>query len=265
MSSLVETLTGMIASGPMLAAIAVAALAGLLSFASPCVLPLLPGYVGYLGGLAGTAPTTTGQRAGTARAVAAGPDSLRVLWGMTLFVLGFTAVFVLLGVVFAAAGARFHGYVDVVMRLMGVVIILMGVAFLGHLPFLQRDTRIRMSPRFGLWGAPLLGATFGLGWSPCIGPTLAAVLALSFGGADPARGAILTLAYCLGLGIPFILLGVGFSRSTRTLSFLRRHRRAISRFGGAVLIVVGLLLVTGLWGGVTAVLQGWVAGFTTVL
>lgn len=261
MSDVVDTLTATVASGPMLAAVGVALLAGMVSFASPCVLPLVPGYVGYLGGLAGA---TAGRRARGGATTATRPDT-RVLWGMILFVLGFTAVFVLLGVVFAAAGAALHRYLPALMRLLGVVIILMGVAFLGHLPFLQRDTRITMSPRFGLWGAPLLGATFALGWSPCIGPTLAAVLALSFGGADPARGAILALAYCLGLGLPFILLAVGFARSTRTLAFLRRHRRAISRFGGIVLIAVGLLLVTGLWGHVTAILQGWIAGFTTVL
>lgn len=258
MSDLADSFTSAVASGPMLAAIAVAVVAGLISFVSPCVLPLVPGYVGYLGGMAGTA--TQGGRSRSAK-----PDTARVLWGMILFVAGFTAVFVLLGVVFAAAGARFHAYVDIVMRVMGVVIIVMGVAFLGHLPFLQKDTRITMSPRFGLWGAPLLGATFGLGWSPCIGPTLAAVLALSFGGADPARGAVLALAYCIGLGLPFIALAVAFTRSTRALDFLRRHRRAISRFGGIVLIVVGFLLVTGLWGTITNLIQGWIAAFTTVV
>ncbi len=184
---------------------------------------------------------------------------------MILFVLGFTAVFVLLGIVFAAAGAALARWADIIMRVLGVVVILMGVAFIGHIPFLQKDTRITTTPRFGLWGAPLLGATFALGWSPCIGPTLAAVLTLSFGGADPARGAILALAYCLGLGIPFIVIALAFTRSTRGLAFLKRHRRAITRAGGVVLVVVGTLLVTGLWGSLTAQLQGWIAGFVTVV
>lgn len=253
MSDVVEFFTSTVLSGPMVAAIAVALVAGVASFASPCVLPLVPGYVGYLGGMAGS-----GARSQK-------PDTARVLWGTVLFVLGFTAVFVLLGIVFAAAGAAFARYADIVMRVLGVLVIVMGLAFVGHIPFLQKDTRITMSPRFGLWGAPLLGVTFGLGWSPCIGPTLAAVLTLSFGGADPARGAFLALAYCLGLGVPFVVLALAFTRSTRALDFMRRHRAAITRTGGVVLIAVGVLLVTGLWGEITGWMQGWIASFTTVV
>ncbi|NCD16905.1 MAG: cytochrome c biogenesis protein CcdA [Actinobacteria bacterium] len=241
----------------MIVAIGVALLAGVASFVSPCVLPLVPGYVGYLGGMAG------GSGRGAARN--ARPDTRRVLWGTVLFVLGFTAVFVLLGIVFAAAGAAFARYADIVMRVLGVLVIVLGLAFVGHIPLLQKDTRITMSPRFGLWGAPLLGVTFGLGWSPCIGPTLAAVLTLSFGGADPARGAVLALAYCLGLGVPFIVLAVAFTRSTRALEVVRRHRRAISQAGGVLLILVGVLLVTGLWGSLTGWMQGWIASYTTVV
>jgi len=254
-SDLVDTFTQAVVSGPMVAAMAVAVVAGVASFASPCVLPLIPGYVGYLGGMAGSTGTKTRSK----------PDTGRVLWGMVLFVLGFTAVFVLLGIVFAAAGAALARHTDLIMRVLGVVVILMGLAFVGHLPFLQKDVRITASPRFGLWGAPILGATFALGWTPCIGPTLAAVLTLSFGGADPVRGAVLALAYCLGLGIPFIVIALAFTRSTRALDFMRRHRKAITRFGGFVLIGVGVLLVTGLWGSLTAELQGWIAGFTTVV
>ncbi|MGM0385244.1 MAG: cytochrome c biogenesis CcdA family protein [Actinomycetota bacterium] len=253
MSDVVDLFTQAVLSGPMVAAIAVALVAGVVSFASPCVLPLVPGYVGYLGGMAG----------GGARN--AKPDAGRVLWGTVLFVLGFTAVFVLLGIVFAAAGAAFARYADIVMRVLGVLVIVMGLAFVGHIPLLQKDTRITMSPRFGLWGAPLLGVTFGLGWSPCIGPTLAAVLTLSFGGADPTRGAVLALAYCLGLGVPFIALALAFTRSTRALDFMRHHRAAITRTGGVVLIAVGVLLVTGLWGDITGWMQGWIASFTTVV
>lgn len=253
MNDVVEFFTSSVLTGPMVVAIGVALLAGVASFVSPCVLPLVPGYVGYLGGMAG----------GGARN--AKPDAGRVLWGTVLFVLGFTAVFVLLGIVFAAAGAAFARHADVVMRVLGVLVIVLGLAFVGHIPLLQKDTRITMSPRFGLWGAPLLGVTFGLGWSPCIGPTLAAVLTLSFGGADPARGAVLALAYCLGLGVPFIVLAVAFTRSTRALEVVRRHRRAISQAGGVLLILVGVLLVTGLWGSLTGWMQGWIASYTTVV
>ncbi|NLI18305.1 MAG: cytochrome c biogenesis protein CcdA [Actinomycetales bacterium] len=254
MSDIADTFAEAVLTGPMIAAVGVALVAGFVSFASPCVLPLIPGYVGYLGGMAGSVPGRAQQ-----------PDTRRVLWGMVLFVLGFTAVFVLLGIVFAAAGAALARWTDVIMRVLGVVVILMGVAFVGHIPFLQKDTRITTSPRFGLWGAPLLGATFALGWSPCIGPTLAAVLTLSFGGADPTRGAILALAYCIGLGIPFIVIALAFTRSTRALAFMKSHRRAITRAGGVVLILVGSLLVTGLWNTLTAELQGWIAGFATVV
>ena len=257
MNDVVEFFTSSVLTGPMVVAIWVQLLAGVASFVSPCVLPLVPGYVGYLGGMAG------GGGRGAARN--ARPDTRRVLWGTVLFVLGFTAVFVLVGIVFAAAGAAFARYADIVMRVLGVLVIVLGLAFVGHIPLLQKDTRITMSPRFGLWGAPLLGVTFGLGWSPCIGPTLAAVLTLSFGGADPARGAVLALAYCLGLGVPFIVLAVAFTRSTRALEVVRRHRRAISQAGGVLLILVGVLLVTGLWGSLTGWMQGWIASSTPVV
>ncbi|TRW44459.1 cytochrome c biogenesis CcdA family protein [Georgenia yuyongxinii] len=236
----------------MLAALPVAALAGLVSFASPCVLPLLPGYVGYLGGMTGA---DGGRRGGQGRLLA----------GVLLFVGGFTAVFVLLGVVFSLAGVALQEYMDVVLRVLGVLVILMGIAFMGGVPFLQRERRVHLTPRQGMWGAPVLGVVFGLGWAPCIGPTLAAVLSLSFGGADPARGAVLALAYCLGLGVPFVVLAMAFARSARTLGFLRRHRRGIQVFGGALLVLLGLALVTGLWGLVANQLQGLVTNFETVV
>lgn len=235
-----------------------------MSFASPCILPLIPGFVGYLSGMS-AADAGPRARTGSAATRRAAPSSGRVVLGSVLFVLGFTAVFVLLGVMFAAAGARLHQWIDPIMRVMGVVVILMGLAFLGHVPFLQREARVHMNPRYGVAGAPLLGATFALGWTPCIGPTLAAVLALSFGGADPGRGALLALAYSLGLGLPFVLVAVAFTRSPRLHQWVRRHRTAISRVGGAVLIVVGLLLVTGVWGTVMNWLQGSIAGFEPVL
>ncbi|WP_345215431.1 cytochrome c biogenesis CcdA family protein [Georgenia halophila] len=246
----------------MLAALPVAAVAGLVSFASPCVLPLLPGYVGYLGGMAGSSGTTG---AGAAAAGSRGRANGRLLTGVLLFVLGFSAVFVLLGVAFSLAGVALQQWMDVVLPVLGVVVILLGLAFVGYVPFLQAERRPHLAPRAGLLGAPLLGVVFGLGWAPCIGPTLAAVLSLSFGGADPARGVALAVAYCLGLGVPFVVLAMLFSRSTRVLTFLSRRRRAIQKLGGGLLVLLGLALVTGLWGTFSRYLQGLISGFETVV
>lgn len=243
-------------NGPMLAALPVAVIAGAISFASPCVLPLLPGYVGYLGGMAGAGEATAGRgRTG----------SERLLAGVLLFVAGFTAAFVLLGVVFSWAGIMLAPWLDTILRVTGVFVILMGLAFMGSVPFLQREGRLHITPRQGVWGAPVLGVVFGLGWAPCMGPTLAAVLTLSFGEADPARGAVLVLAYSLGLGVPFVVLAMLFSRSTRALGFLRRHRLLIQRLGGTLLVLIGVALVTGLWGAFSGYLQGLVANFATVV
>ncbi|WP_341358463.1 cytochrome c biogenesis protein CcdA [Georgenia sp. M64] len=268
MDQIGQVFSDAVLTGPMLAALPVAAIAGFVSFASPCVLPLLPGYVGYLGGMAGatatggpTAPPSTGR----ARRLGRLGGNARLLAGVMLFVAGFTAVFVLLGVVFAWAGILLAPWLDVVMRVLGVFVIVMGLAFLGRLPLLQRERRVHALPRQGLWGAPLLGVVFGLGWAPCMGPTLAAVLTLSFGEADPLRGAVLVLAYSLGLGVPFVVLATLFSRSTRVLGFLRRHRLTIQRLGGALLVLLGIAMVTGLWGLLAGYLQGLVANFQTVV
>ncbi len=252
-----ETFRAAVLSGPMLAAVPVALLAGVVSFASPCVLPLVPGYVGYLGGM-------TGEVAGTDRTATRGGTG-RLLAGVTLFIAGFSAVFVLLGVVFGWAGLALAPWMDVITRVLGVVVIALGLAFMGVMPFLQQERRLHLRPRAGLWGAPLLGIVFGLGWAPCIGPTLSAVLLLSLDGASPVRGGVLALAYCLGLGVPFLLIALAYARSTRAVGFLRRHRVGIMRLGGALLVLVGLALVSGLWGVVTAWVQGLVAGFVTVV
>lgn len=247
--------SALVASGPLIAALGVALLAGLVSFASPCVLPLIPGYVGYLGGVAGSPP---GRKVSE-------PVTGRVALGSLLFVLGFTVVFVAFGVAFAAAGAWLAPYLDVIMRVAGVVVIVLGLGFLGYIPFLQKEAKIHATPKFGLIGAPLLGATFALGWAPCMGPTLAAVLTLALGGANPGRGALLAFVYCLGLGVPFIVLAIVFAKTSRTWGWLSKHRRAISKVGGGLLILVGLLLVTGVWGNLTALMQGWIGSTSTVL
>ncbi|MGQ0577033.1 MAG: cytochrome c biogenesis CcdA family protein [Pseudonocardia sp.] len=254
--------TALAVSGPLLVAAAVAVLAGAVSFASPCVVPLVPGYLAYLAGLVGadTPPATAAE--------AARPRSgrWRVAGAAALFVAGFTVVFgtILVGVVWLSdALVRNEA---VLQRVGGVVMIAMGLAFVGLLPILQNERRVYWVPRAGLWGAPLLGAVFGLGWVPCIGPTLAGVVAVAAGtGGGSLRGVVLTLAYCAGLGLPFVLIALGASRAVRALGWLRRHTRHIQVAGGALLVTVGVLLVTGLWAGMLAQLQVAIAGFAPVL
>lgn len=236
-------------SGSLLAAIPIALLAGLVSFASPCVLPLVPGYFGYLSGMAGTGGT--GKQA----------SRPKLMLGVLLFVLGFSSVFVVLGIVVSAAGAQFQAQMDVIMRVMGVFVILMGLAFMGAMPFMQNTRKLNISPRAGLIGAPILGVAFGLGWSPCMGPTLSAVMTLGLNEGTVVRGAILAVIFCLGLGLPFVAVAVWFERSGKVLGWLRRRRRALQLFGGAMLVILGVLLVTGLWVRLTGVLQGWIDGF----
>ncbi|MFS0703275.1 cytochrome c biogenesis CcdA family protein [Cellulomonas sp. 179-A 9B4 NHS] len=247
-------------SGPVVLAVLVAAIAGVVSFASPCVLPLVPGYLGYLGGLTAQS-VPTGVPAPDADRDRLVPSRRRLVLGVALFVVGFAAVFVTFGVLAGSLGAALLRWQDPITRILGGVVIVMGVAFLGGLPFLQRDLRSHRRPPATLWGAPILGVTFGLGWTPCIGPTLAAVIALSLEGGSPARGALLSGAYALGLGVPFVLVAAGVQRSSRVLDLVRRHRLAISRAGGAFLILIGLALVTGLWSRWTEALQGAIAVF----
>jgi len=265
-----DTFATTVFSGSMLLALPVAALAGLVSFASPCVLPLVPGYVGYVSGMAaanaGSTRGTTAAGAGGASATrVAAPSRGRVLAGVGLFVAGFTLVFVALMFAAGAVGVHLVRWQDVITRVLGVVVILMGFAFMGAVPFLQREHRLHLSPQAGLWGAPLLGVVFGLGWTPCLGPTLVAVQALSLSEASAGRGAVLGVAYCVGLGLPFLLIALGLQSSQRMLGFLRRHRLAIMRLGGALLVLIGLALVTGLWTTLTTSLQGWIGGFVTVV
>jgi cytochrome c-type biogenesis protein len=263
-----ETFSGLVTDGPLLVAAAVAALVGLVSFASPCVLPLVPGYLSYVTGLVGSgvrpaAAVPVPGGGGTATAVRAESDErsprARMVAGAVLFVLGFTLVFVAFGAAFGGLGRLLLEWSDVLNRVFGVVTIVMGLAFLGWLPFLQRTARLSARPVAGLAGAPLLGVVFGLGWTPCLGPTLAAVNSMAYAEATAGRGALLGVAYCLGLGIPFVLVALGARWALGATSFLRRHARTVTRIGGAVLVVVGVLLVTGAWTELMQWLRAWLA------
>ena len=234
-------------SGSLLLALPVAAMAGLVSFFSPCVVPLLPGYLSYATGLSG-ADLAAARRG-------------RMVLGSTLFVLGFSFVFVALGTLSGALGDVLWEHMQVITRALGVVTILVGLAFLGVVPWLQRDVRFHKVPAVGLAAAPLLGVLFGLGWTPCIGPTLAAVQTLALTEGTAARGALLSVAYSLGLGIPFILAGLMFRRMLGAVGWVRRHQVWVTRVGGLMLVAVGLLLVTGVWDQWVAELRGWVGGF----
>ena len=207
-----------------------------------------------VGSSAGSSASGSSTTAGSS--VTSAPGRGRVLVGVGLFVAGFSLVFVVFGVLAGTLGAALVQWSDTLSRVLGVVVILMGLAFLGFVPFLQQDKRLHLAPRAGLWGAPLLGVTFGLGWTPCIGPTLAAIYTLSLDQASAARGAVLAVAFCVGLGLPFLLVALGVERSARALAFLRRHRLAIMRVGGGLLVVLGLALVTGVWGQWAQWLQG---------
>jgi cytochrome c-type biogenesis protein len=218
--------------GPLLVAAGVAALVGLLGFLSPCVLPLVPGYLSYVAGLSGT----EGK-----------PSQRRMVGGALLFVLGFTAVFVCEGIVFGELGSAIRDHTVAIERVLGVVTILMGIVFLGGIPFMQREFRVHSLPRAGLFGAPLLGVVFGLAWAPCLTPTLSAVNVLAYQQGSAGRGAFLQACYCLGLGLPFVLVALGFGWVSGALGFIRRHRGAVSRIGGVLLIGIGVLLVTGEW------------------
>jgi cytochrome c-type biogenesis protein len=261
-----ETFSSLVTDGPLLVAAGVAALVGLISFASPCVLPLVPGYLSYVAGLVGAgAPTTAPAPAGgggTATAVRTADQRSprgRMALGALLFVLGFTAVFVAFGAAFGGLGRLLLEHADVLTRVFGVVTVVVGLGFLGWLPLLQRTKRLTARPVAGLAGAPLLGVVFGLGWTPCLGPTLSAVYSLAFSEATAARGALLSVAYCLGLGVPFVLVALGARWALGATSFLRSHARTVTRVGGAVLVVVGLLLLTGLWTEFMTWLRSWLA------
>lgn len=245
-------------SGGLWIAIPVAMLAGLVSFLSPCVLPLVPGYLGFISGAvaprqpvaAGSEGQTAGQTTATQTAATQKAETStrgRLVLGVLLFILGFTIVFVTYTVLGGTVGVFLLQWGDLVTRILGVFIIAMGFVFLGLFGFAQREFRFQVDSKAGIVGAPLLGVALGIGWAPCMGPTLAAILALSFNAGDPVRAGFLGLAYSLGLGIPFLLVALGFGWATRAIGFLRRHIRVVNVIGGVMLILLGVLMVTGLW------------------
>jgi cytochrome c-type biogenesis protein len=249
----VDGIGQVVANGAIWVAVPIAFAAGIVAFLSPCVLPLAPGYVSYITGLTGAElADAKGRR-------------FQVLAGSLLFVLGFSIVFVSYGVLFGGAGSLLLEYADAITRVLGVVVIIMGLVFVGLIPGLQREYRMHRFPTWGVAGAPVLGILFGLGWTPCIGPTLAAVQTLAFAEASALRGAVLSFVYCLGLGLPFVLLAVAFSRVAGAIGWVRTHYVWVMRVGGGMLIVVGLLLVTGLWTDFTIWLRVQAPGFETVL
>ncbi|MCW2665045.1 MAG: cytochrome c biosis protein transrane region [Frankiales bacterium] len=278
---LADSFVDTVLSGPVLLALPVAAAAGLISFLSPCVLPLVPGYLSYVTGLSG-AELGEAQRPvpasapGAALATAGGvvvatppsPATVRrgrVLLGSTLFVLGFSAVFIAGGALFGGLGARLVEHREVVDRVLGALTVLLGLGFLGLVPGMQRELRFHRLPAAGLAGAPLLGVLFGVGWTPCLGPTLGAVQTLAYTQASAGRGALLTAAYCLGLGVPFLLTGLAMRRALGAFAVVKRHYALVTRIGGGLLVVVGLLLVSGLWARIVLEMQVMISGFETVV
>lgn len=250
-------------TGSLLLALPLAALAGLISFASPCVLPLVPAYLSYVSGMPVAAPAPAEQSGDT---VVTTRQTSRVLVGTLLFIAGFTAVFVSYGALFGGLGSLLLEYQQPITRVLGVVTILVGMAFGGWLPGLDADRRlIDRFPGVGLGAAPVLGVLFAIGWTPCIGPTLAAVQVLAFDQGTAARGAILSVAYCIGLGVPFVLFALAYGRVSRLSGWMRRHMRTVQKVGAVVLVLLGVALVTGLWSEAIAGLQGWVSGFEVLL
>ncbi|GAB3614548.1 cytochrome c biogenesis CcdA family protein [Humibacter ginsengisoli] len=271
-------------SAPLLLTVPVALLAGLISFASPCILPLVPGYLAYIGGFTGqttaaaaVAGAMSGAPAGGSAATspagtapagtrtAERPAQRRLVLGVALFVLGFAAVFVLTGFVFGALGFWMIQWRDLITRIAGLILIVLGLVFVGQFTFLQRTFKPQWRPLTGLAGAPLLGVIFAIGWSPCTGPTLAAITTMSYSSGSAWQGAVLALFYALGLGVPFVLIALGLGWASGAVSFLRRRIRVINIVGGAVLIAIGILMVSGVWNQWIIALTGVIPSFGTAL
>jgi len=239
-----------IGSGQLYLAVPIALLAGLLSFLSPCILPLVPGYLGYVGGVSGNGGKS---------------DRGRLLLGVSLFILGFTLVFVAMNAAFGQLGRVLYVYGDLITRISGVVVIILGLVFIGQFTFLQRSVKPSWLPATGLAGAPLLGIVFGIGWTPCLGPTLITITSLSLDGGSPAVGVLLGAAYSLGLGIPFLLVAIGFGWVTTSVTWVKRHIRVVNIIGGSLLIVIGVLMVTGIWSLFMSWFGAVINGFVTAI
>ena len=275
--SVTGTFVSTVTDGPLLFALPVAAAAGLVSFLSPCVLPLVPGYLSYVTGLTGVDLAAGTAVAAEATAVVHGdvlvrtqapPEQrvrARVLLGSVLFVLGFSAVFVSEGALFGTVGQSLQEHRAVIDQVLGVLTVFLGLTFLGLVPGMQREVRFHRLPRAGLAGAPVLGVLFGFGWTPCLGPTLGAVQTLAFTQASAGRGAILTAAYCAGLGIPFVLTGLAYRRALGAFAVVKRHYDVVLKVGGGLLVLIGLLLVSGRWELLMIKLRVLVAGSSTLL
>lgn len=239
---------GPVLDGQLLLALPIALAAGVVAFLSPCILPLVPGYLGLLGSLSG------------------GKDSRRrLLIGVGLFIAGFTLVFVLGTAMVGASSELLIRYRDPLLRALGVLLILLGLVFVGQVTFLQRVWKPQQVREGGMWAAPLVGIVFAVGWTPCSGPTLAAIGVLALDAGTAWQGALLGFVYALGLGVPFLAIALGFGWASRSVAWVKKHIRPINLLGGALLMLLGVLMVTGLWTEVSNTMQGWVSSVVTVL
>lgn len=241
--------------GSMLLAIPVSLLAGLLSFFSPCVLPLLPGYLSYATGLAASDITS-----GTAKS-----SRGRALLGTSLFIAGFGLVFVSSGALLGGLGGLLMEHRRTISIVIGSISVLLGLVFAGVIPLGQSTVRLNRTPTVGVLAAPLLGIVFGIGWTPCIGPALSVVLSLAINEGTAVQGAVLAVAYTLGLGIPFLVAALAFNRFSATTNWLKKHHRGLQLLGGCMMVAVGVLLITGLWDKLMAIVVQWAAAFGTVI
>lgn len=249
---MIDNVGEIVFSGDLIIALPIAFLAGLLAFLSPCIIPLVPGYIAYVSGFAITAEPTPADRR-------------RVLLGILGFVAGMGAVFISLSVMFGTLGLLLIPYLDIVLRVSGVVLILLGVVFAGGIPALQRDFLPRWKTRAGVWGSPVLGIVFALGWVPCVGPTLIAVQTLALSAHGPARAAVLGVAYWLGLALPFVVVALLLGRILPALAWVRRHIKSINVAGGALLVGIGVLMVVGVWREFLSWAGVFLSGFTSTL